>query len=215
MPKFVDRSAKCAVEALSILSTFTLLCGFTSRCRPVSRRPFISNHQCSAADSAFSRRAVETCAETETLVLAHHVVSSTDIVSAQPSQDVHELIGCLSNASATTTDSAAEDVETHDYVFHALVLVLLFCGLRLTKFLIDTVSAGGALHSTVAPNFGSPSEDALGMVGVQTISDHLDFEEATLVRRLSCALFISFIGFWAGVGAGAHHPLRSALLAAM
>lgn len=218
MPRLVDRSSKCAVEALSILSTFTLLCGFTSRCRPTARRPLISNHQCSAADSAVSRPPVESRVETETLVLTIPDASDTDIVSQQHSSTspgVHRPIACLSNANAATIDSAAADVETHDYVFHTFVGFLLFGGLCLTRLLIASVSAGGYLLSAASPDFGSPGDATLGMVGLHTISDQLDFEEATLMRRLSCALFISFIGFWAGVGAGAHHPLRSALLAAI
>lgn len=94
--------------------------------------------------------------------------------------------------------------------------VLAFSGLTclfivLTWFMISVKTGSGAELETEAPHH---HEEALSTGDINSFYERYSNGLPTM-KRLCCAAFVALIGFWAGVGAGASHPIRSALLAAL
>lgn len=80
---------------------------------------------------------------------------------------------------------------------------------------IYSSAAVADMRSSLATNnvgIAGRAEDMLGRFEVYTSSED---EGGAKYRRLAVTTFIAFFGFWAGAGASACHPVKSALLASL
>jgi len=121
-----------------------------------------------------------------------------------------------SQSATVGSPSAAEVTASRDYCWRVLtaflVLVALTCLFVCLTWIVISHPGSGSDPLLKSSEEGQvdPFAGVDGAFGMGDVS-----ERKSLMWRLSCAIFISLFGFWAGVGAGASSPIRSALLAAM